>query len=360
MTYRGYGAYGYRGEVGSGAGVGGGRGGAKSNGGGRVSGMDSQRHATTFRRGGGGFANGGVVKGRGGWGGGKRKVDGHPSEGGQNKRIRYDQHFSLSTDQCVSVEVRPEGGASFNLVDFSVGVSPLMWGGGRKDVFALKTPESVPEFFDRLADVRCTSTFLANQCSSCQLAGSDHDISDKKVYFLGDQFLPWRVGGEGDCVPTIRVENADFQQLKNVLFAQKKSGFEPPQGSVFAVALLCHLARVGNTTFWSHFADFSAWCQRHLGAVCWPFLPAFSESLPEQFRVSTHQFMVEMQGRHNGDFLKKKDARFSLWMPFEKVSKKYNINMVKIVAPNVCMNVEGERVLFCPKNWLAGFWGGFL
>ena len=295
-----------------------------------------------------------------GGGGGKRKSYENPSEGNESKKFKPLFAFASYTDQCISVEVSPTGEVSTSQVDFSIGVSPLMWGGDRKECFALKTPEHVPRFFERLADVYSTSTFLANQCSSCLTLGSDHDISEKKIYLLGDQFIPWRVGEGGDCVPTIRVQNSDFQQLKNLLFAQKKSGFEPPQGSVFAVGLLSHLARVGNAAFWDHFRDFYGWCQRHFGAVCWPFLPPFPKSISASVLVTLQQFLVELQGRSMGCSLGKRDPIYGLWKPFVEVAKKQGIVKVKVVAPNVCMKtIGGEKILICPENGWPGFEGEF-
>ena len=355
MTYRGYGAYGYGGGVGQSPGSGEGKAG-----GGRLSGRGAQHQATTHRgRGGAAFSGrGGSGNSMGGRGGGKRKGFDHSSESGDSKKFKFSNawQFSSSTDQCISVKVSPEGDVYTSQVDFSIGVAPPIWGAGRRECFALKTPEEVPRFFERLADVYATSTFLANQCSSCLSLNSDHDISEKKVYILGDQFIPWRVGEGGDCVPTIRVQNADFQQLKNVLFAQKKSGFEPPQGSVFAVGLLTHLARIGNAAFWDHFLDFSGWCQRHFGAVAWPFIPPFPRSISANCLVTLHQFLVEMQGRYMGCTLGKRDPIYSLWKPLDFTSNENGIAKVKIVAPNVCMKSSGgEKILICPENGLPGF-----
>ena len=137
MSYRGYGEYGHGG--GAGGGVGSSPGSFEGKvGGGRLNGRGAQHQATThWGRGGAAFSgNGGRGNGRGGRGGGKRSFD-HPSEGGDSKKFKhfYSNNFSSYTDQCISVGLSEKGEVATSQVDFSIGVSPLMWGGDRKEYF---------------------------------------------------------------------------------------------------------------------------------------------------------------------------------------------------------------------------------
>ena len=134
--------------------------------------------------------------------------------------------------------------------------SPVLYGGGRGDNFAIKLPERSQAGFSKLADRRLTSTFFGQDCFSCPTMGDTHSVHDRKVFIFGDQFLPWRLGEGVNCVPVMRVEDANFEHIKQALCAQQSNGFCPPEGAVFVVGLLSHICRVGSSKFWADFSSF--------------------------------------------------------------------------------------------------------
>ena len=194
-------------------------------------------------RGGGGAGRGGASGGSD-WGKRKNSFSNNESKKAKNAS----SHVTLFIDSNSKIITSTDA--------FVLKPSPVLYGGGRGDNFAIKLPERSQAGFGKLADRRLTSTFFGQDCYSCPTMGDTHGIHDRKVFVFGDQFLPWRLGEGINCVPVMRIEDANFEQIKQALLAQQGNGFCPHEGSVFVVGLLFYVCRVGSSKFWADFTSF--------------------------------------------------------------------------------------------------------
>ena len=230
--------------------------------------------------------------------------------------------------------------------EFRLPQLPKFTSDGRTSKASVSLPAAEkPGQFWRLNNLKLSATFRGGDCSTCKTEGGKHDISSHYLYLLGDNTCPALVGGRADCVPTLRVENGDFRMLKEALSAQKRSGFNPPKGSVFAVGLLFHLCRVGCDEYWRHFYDFEEWLSQTFGARAMPFVPPFPEDLPEDCLLTIEQCLMVMRAKYLGDFVGGTDDTFCLWKPLVKVFEDLKCKRAKCVVPPVAMDSERGVVL---------------
>ena len=136
----------------------------------------------------------------------------------------------------------------------------------RIDKIALAFPlkkGNIPKNFLSISNIPTTSSFIGNTCDSCHHKGGRHGLygsnEGRKIFVLGDSFVPPFIGGLNNCIPTLRVSEGSFAQVKAVLVAQLHHGLTVNPGSYFVVGLLSHLCQVGNSAFWDDFAQFESW-----------------------------------------------------------------------------------------------------
>ena len=141
-----------------------------------------------------------------------------------------------------------------------------------------------------------------------------------RFFFLGDSFIPPIIGGMEDCSPVIRVGQANFSILKEVLLAQTKYGFYPNAGSVAIICVLEHLLKVGNQVFWTQFDDFQTWMSESFGWETMPSLPPLPDNLSISQLNTVQQFFKTLQCRYLGDFQGKKSDNYILWKAFSKIT----------------------------------------
>ena len=242
--------------------------------------------------------------------------------------------------QCITLEVGGDSKIRHSLEKFALNPSPCMYGGDRGDNFAVKLPLKQQNGFDMLADHKLTATWLGMDCHVCPTQTNTHDIKGKKVFILGDQFLPWRVGQGGNCVPLLRIEDGDCTAIRHALVAQVNNGFKPEEGSIFAVALLSHLCRVGSQHFWRELDDLARWCQGVFKATLWPFLPPFPVGFPAGCLVAIHRFLTELQGRYLGDFQGRVEGRYTLWYPLDKFFNDLKAEKTEMSAEHIFVGAK--------------------
>ena len=186
--------------------------------------------------------------------------------------------------------------------------------------------------------------------------GATHGIHDRKVYLLGDQFLPWRLGEGINCVPVMRLEDANFELMKQALLAQQGNGFQPQEGSVFVVGLLSYICRVGSAKFWADFSSFQGWARANFGAAVWPVIPPFPCDFPEESITAIHNVMTGMQCRYEGDFHGNYDLDFCLWLPLDRLYNQLGVDKIPMRSEHFHLKgIYGEIFAIGPKTGWAGF-----
>ena len=228
-------------------------------------------------------------------------------------------------------------------------VLPLLWG-------------TVPEGFSGVANVPLTCSFLGLTCHSCNFRGGRHALNGRggretrRVFLIGDAFVPPHVGGENDCFGVLRIRGGSFSQAQDVLEAQVKNGLTISSGSFFVVSLLTHLCRVGSASFWSEFDLFEKWCKKQFNVSVLPTLPLFPKGLDDQHLISIEQFLKTLQGRYIGDMSGGTVGAYSLWRPFHLTMLNFEGKRVTQAVPPV--NVKGKVILGGNQVW-EGLEGDF-
>ena len=207
-------------------------------------------------------------------------------------------------------------------------------------------PKKVYAHFENLSNNFVECSFLGNNCNSCAYKGGNHSLKgDARFYFLGDSFIPPAIGGMEDCSPVIRVGQASFSNLKEVLLAQKMHGFFPHASSVAIVCMLEHLLKVGNQVFWSQFDVFSTWLTDTFGWGVMPTLPPLPDDLSTSQLNTIQQFFKTLQCRFLGDFQGKKSDNYILWKAFSKTNNLFAKEKTQVHPPPVALN--GGIILDC-------------
>ena len=138
--------------------------------------------------------------------------------------------------------------------------------------------------------------------------------NSRKIFVLGDSFIPPFIGGRNDCIPTLRVSEGSFSQVKAVMEAQLHHGLTVNPGSYFVVGLLSHLCRVGNSAFWEDFEIFEKWASKTLNVIVVPFLPIFPRGLGQSNLATIDQCINTLKGKFLGGG-GAQNMIFSLWKP---------------------------------------------
>ena len=179
-------------------------------------------------------------------------------------------------------------------IDYSVGnflASPKLSNDPRIKLLPIVNPSNLSndQVFNKLKDKSYSSTHKGNFCTTCKTGGRGHSIGGQNLFLMGDSFLPPCVGGVGDCIPTTRVENGNFQDLQVLLAGQKSLGFNPPRGSLFVVSLTHHLCIVGAATYWEQMDAFIKWATLEFGATIMPLVMPFPITTSETYLLNIHQ-----------------------------------------------------------------------
>ena len=243
----------------------------------------------------------------------------------------------------------------------NLGPLPSIASDERANRCALNIPGSkaVVQGFEKFANQILSSTFKANKCFSCKFNGGEHDINNKKLFFLGDAHLPPMIGTGTDCVPVLRVQGGAFELLKSVLLAQKEKGFKPKPGSIFAPSVQSYLGRVGASMFLEKLEEFSTWCQETFEADVMPFIMPWSIEVPNEYCSNVSRFLVAQRAVHMGDFKGSKDWKFSLWSPLNEYMKAENVTPRHLVLGSICLRDDAETMLECGDHAWDGLHGDF-
>lgn len=229
--------------------------------------------------------------------------------------------------------------------------------GSKRSAIILPTP-SPPKVFRSLKNLKMSCSFMGNNCTCCNFLGGNHSIKNCQVFFLGDTFFPAMIGGAGECAPNIRVEQGDFNQLRDVLLAQKANGFSPKAGSFAMVGLLAHLLRVGAENYLAQLVDFSNWLNTHFNLRTFPILFPFQLGFTDVQLVIIRQFFTLWQGKHMGDFLGNHDSTFQFWVPLFDTLQTLKIDRKPLPVPPVTITSGSPRVIECIQDNWVGYTAG--
>ena len=251
---------------------------------------------------------------------------------------------------------------SLSFSNFSLPCTPSFFSSPRIDKIALAFPlkkGNIPKNFLSISNIPTTSSFIGNTCDSCHHKGGRHGLygsnEGRKIFVLGDSFVPPFIGGLNNCIPTLRVSEGSFAQVKAVLVAQLHHGLTVNPGSYFVVGLLSHLCQVGNSAFWDDFAQFESWASKTLGVIVIPFLPIFPKGLGQANLATIDQCINTMKGKFMGEG-RAQNLVFSLWKPLLLALNSFEVGKINILVPPVRVS---NRVIMCGGEVWEGFPGDF-
>ena len=195
---------------------------------------------------------------------------------------------------------------------------PNIYDDARSLKAAIKIPLKSYKHFENLSSKQLHCSFRANNCTSCFEHGRNHGIGDKNVFMITDQFGPASIGLKGQCVPTIRFQNPDFNDIIEALEAQKKCGFKPKAGSIFIVNINSILGRVGCEKYWRDFDLFSDWLKNNFDGRAMPMLSPYSNQLPSSMILNLHTWYTTLIARHDSDQEGQEMSLYKLWKPLDR------------------------------------------
>ena len=282
------------------------------------------------------------------------------------KIIKYD---SVNDQNSAVLELRVGEGSepniSITMDKFSMKKEPAFFSTPGIKRTALALPllmGTVPESFQSVSKIPLTCSFLGLTCHSCNFRGGRHALNGRglkecrRVFLIGDAFVPPLVGGENDCFAVIRIRGGSLSQAQAVLEAQNDNGLAISPGSFIVVCLLTHLCRVGNAAFWTDFDKFDEWCKIKFKAVVLPTIPTFPKGFESHHLVTCEQFLKTLQGRYMGDMRGGTVGAYSLWRPFHLSMSNFEGERVALAVPPVI--VKGNVILGGNSVW-AGLEGDF-
>ena len=249
-------------------------------------------------------------------------------------------------------------------IDYSVSNflnSPKIVSDPRIKLLPIVNPSNLSndQTFKKLKDKSYSSTIKGNFCTTCKTGGRGHSVGNQKLFLVGDSYLPALVGGTGDCIPTMRVENGNFQDLQVLLQGLKSLGFNPPAGSIFVVSLTHHLCMVGAATYWEQMDDFIRWSTKEFGVTVMPLVSPFPEDSSESYLLNIHQGLGVFRVRFIGDQTNGQDWRYVLWKPLVELLKTKECFHKKFKVPTTHLKHLGNVVLHHPNRVWMGFGGDF-
>ena len=204
-----------------------------------------------------------------------------------------------------------------------------------------------------------TSSFYGNSCNSCFNNGEAHAINDSaRLIILADEHWPSVLGSRGSCLPTLRVEAGNFEQVQFLLNYQRSKGLKFKTGSYAIICLLTHLARVGHSLYWAEFQTFSSWASKSLNLTVLPSLVPFPTGYSTSSLISFAQLFVHMQVADVGDKSGLGNLKYCLWKAFLLASQYSGAGVVAIPAPPI-MVIEAGTLSECNLDFVSGFRGNW-
>ena len=206
---------------------------------------------------------------------------------------------------------------------------------------------------------KVSCTFRGGQCTACRLPSSSHRIQDNPVIlFLTDEFGPAMVGGDNDCMPTIRIEGGSFEQYRRVIEWQEREGLKIAYGSVAVISLVTHACRVGHDYFWTELRVFAEWCKNR-NLLLMPMVPFFPTSISEHHKAELHKIYTHISLLHYGNVVNGREHRFCLWEPLALTADELNLDKVSVVPPVFRVHELGDPLLGSVGRGGEKFYGGF-
>ena len=226
-------------------------------------------------------------------------------------------------------------------------VLPPLESDDRRDRSAIIFPRDVSKYPDwfRVHNLKLDTTHKGRDCFSCAHVSGSHVLSNVKLVVIGDQCLPASIGAETKCIPVIRIEDASFEGLKQVLWSQKNLGFRTAEGAIYAVSTLSYLCRVGNEMYWQGFYELEKWVKEKMGGILAPFLMPYG-LLEEEYLSKVQQFFTVTRARYLGDMTGARTVwHYSFWKPlFEFYVKKAVVRRSIHVTTSMVRTPDGRIV----------------
>ena len=239
---------------------------------------------------------------------------------------------------------------------FTPSHSPLFFGNNAIEKLTWILPRPNFSISGFPANTAVTSSFFGNSCNSCYSSGNGHAINDKpRLLLLTDEHMPPVIGSRGSCLPTLRIESGNFEQLQTIMEYQRSCGFKMRAGSIAIVCFLSHLARVGHSVYWSDLKIFSSWAQKSLNLTVVPSLVPFPVGYSMSTLISFTQMFVNIQAADVGGG-SGSGFKFCLWKAFLMSSQNSGAGVVAIPAPPIMVSEAGS-LCECNLEFVSGFRG---
>ena len=189
----------------------------------------------------------------------------------------------------------------------------------RTDRCAYLLPRDQHELTKLPTDTVCSCTNKGNLCMACSMTGGIHKLNEEaRIICMADEFFPAVGGVQKDCMLVWRIKGGSFAHFQALLNTQVKGlGLKLGTGTVVVTCLMTHLYRVGETTYWKDFSDFSDWAHHKYKLVVLPTITIYPTGLPWRFLSAVRRFYARLQYKNFGS--SKTNPVFSLWRPFMNV-----------------------------------------
>ena len=278
-----------------------------------------------------------------------------------SKILKIDTVDTVSTGDN-RLEIKEDGGVlTFKFNAFKMNPSPKFnMDIGLRNAAVVLPKTNPPPNFKGVNNWQVSSSFFGNNCTNCKHLKVNHSIIGNRIFFLGDNFLPAMIGSRGDCAPTIRINEGSFDQLKEVLKAQLKSGLKikpVSESPVYAcVSLLSHLCKVGAQEFWLQLDSFSTWMEKELGWVVVPFLLPYPLGLSDFSLVAIQQFLTILKGKYLSDLNGNFNKVFGMWRPLSTYMSISMISKKNLLVPHTFLKTNDVilKYLECEQDVWTG------
>jgi hypothetical protein len=206
-------------------------------------------------------------------------------------------------------------------------------------------------------NLEASSSFIGGDCYSCFPSRRKHSINGKsRLIILGDQFIPPVVGAKGDCCLVLRVNQGNFNEMKDLIFFQISQGFKFSNGSVVCIFLLSHLLRIGENKYWQDLSRFMEWLRHTFKVTVLPGIPPYPAGLEPAQLVTISQYFHHLLGANSGKGRVGGNNSCILWKPFHLTAKEFKTASTQVVVPP--MEVREAKCMMYPEQvFCSGFEG---
>lgn len=206
-------------------------------------------------------------------------------------------------------------------------------------------------------NLEASSSFIGGDCYSCFPSRRKHSINGKsRLIILGDQFIPPVVGAKGDCCLVLRVNQGNFNEMKDLIFFQISQGFKFSNGSVVCIFLLSHLLRIGENKYWQDLSRFMEWLRHTFKVTVLPGIPPYPAGLEPAQLVTISQYFYHLLGANSGKGRVGGNNLCILWKPFHLTAKEFKTASTQVAVPPMEVR-EAKCTMYPEQVFCSGFEG---